>query len=98
MPEVIRRNVLQFNKTIAKWLSRIILKTSNRETKSAYRDLEKNYKKLARELSHLNYNETCINNDILPKYTKNRLSSKFFYSFLTIMTLAINFFEYLNTY
>ena len=44
--------------------------------KMIYRNLESNTLKLERDKSHLMFNETCYNNDILPTYIKNLKISK----------------------
>ena len=41
--------------------------------KKSFRDLERNTLKLERNKSHLMFNETCYNNDILPTYTNMKL-------------------------
>ena len=74
------RHVISF------WLSLIILKTLPTEIKQLYRKYEKNKLKLTILIAHRLFNETCINNNLLPIYTniyiaiyikKNRTPSVF---------------------
>ena len=57
------RHVISF------WLSLIILKTLPTEIKQLYRKYEKNKLKLTTLIAHRLFNETCINNNLLPIYT-----------------------------
>ena len=57
------------NKIATKWLSRIILRSPNRETLMKYREIEKIKLKMVHISSHLSFNETCIHNKLLPTYT-----------------------------
>ena len=52
------------------WLSLIILRTLNIDKLNKFRKLEKNEIKLNKEQSHLDFNITCFNSDLLPIYTK----------------------------
>ena len=61
------RHVISF------WLSLIILKTLPTEIKQLYRKYEKNKLKLTTLIAHRLFNETCINNNLLPIYTNVRL-------------------------
>ena len=66
------RNVLgnmYVKRAVIKWLSRTVFKTSSNDVKRMFRDLEKLNLKLVSLESHRTFNETCINNDLLPTYT-----------------------------
>ena len=70
MTNVYSRNVANLSFTsLTKWLSKIIIKISDSTTLHAYRTLERNCTKLAKTLSHRSFNETCLNNDLLPNYS-----------------------------
>jgi hypothetical protein len=56
-------------KLFATWLSKIILKNINENVKQSYRKLENVSLKLISTNAHRCFNETCINNNLLPKYT-----------------------------
>ena len=56
-------------RAVIKWLSRTVFKTSSNDVKRMFRDLEKLNLKLVSLESHRTFNETCINNDLLPTYT-----------------------------
>ena len=51
-------------------MSKIILNIINRECLIKFRNLEKNKIKLVTVKSHLLFNITCVNNELLPNYTK----------------------------
>jgi len=57
------------HKYIVKWLSFIILKNTNRDVLKLFRDLERIKIKLVKKRSHLVFNQTCLNNKLLPTYT-----------------------------
>ena len=79
MTSVPSRNVANFNSSfpiLRKWVSKVILKISNRDMIHAYRVLERNTVKLIRTTSHRNFNETCLNNNLLPNYSKIKLPDK----------------------
>ena len=73
MEEVFSENSTNSNKFGYKaavvWLSRIILRSMSTVQMSQYRVVEKLGVKLEKYKCHLLYNETCLNNDLLPKYT-----------------------------
>jgi len=56
-------------KILVKWLSLTILRSSNRPTLVLFRELERINIKLEKARSHLSFNETCLNNKLLPTYT-----------------------------
>ena len=56
-------------KVVKKWLSFISLRTAIPATKLKFRDIEKLRYKLTALQSHLCFNETCLNNNLLPTYT-----------------------------
>ena len=62
---------MQFKNIITKWLSRIILKQNilPNHTLLLYRKLERTAIRLASARAHRSFNETCINNNLLPNYT-----------------------------
>ena len=51
------------------WLSKIILKIIPSDTIIIFRKLEKEEIKLLSLKAHRLFNETCLNNNVLPKYT-----------------------------
>jgi hypothetical protein len=51
------------------WLSKVILKISNNNIKLKFREIEKRSIKLLEVKCHRIFNETCINNNLLPTYT-----------------------------
>ena len=55
---------------LSQWLSKVILKTCNQESKLTYRKFEKLKIRITNERFHLQFNLACINNDLLPTYTK----------------------------
>jgi len=61
------------NKYIIKWLSRTAFNFQEEETKKIFRKLEKTTKKLINIKLHLLFNRTCINENLLPKYTNFKL-------------------------
>jgi len=61
--------MIEIKKFLVKWLSLTILRSSNRITLAKFRDLERISIKLEKARSHLSFNETCINNELLPTYT-----------------------------
>jgi len=63
--------------TFTYWLSLSILKTSPPSIKLKYREVEKIAIKLAKTESHLLFNETCLNNRLLPTYTKVSVHYKY---------------------
>jgi archaellum component FlaF (FlaF/FlaG flagellin family) len=75
---VLVRNVeVKNNKTllcfITFWLSKVILRISSSEEKSIFRSLETLNKKLTNAEQHLKFIESCIQHDLLPKFTNIRL-------------------------
>ena len=52
-----------------KMLSRTVLKTTSDDNKWLFRELEKLQLKLVILKSHRTFNETCLNNGMLPTYT-----------------------------
>ena len=54
---------------LSQWLSKVILKTCNEETKLTYRKFEKLKIRITNERFHLQFNLACINNNLLPNYT-----------------------------
>jgi len=54
---------------VIKWRSLTILKSMDEDEKNKFRKLEKQYKKMIKAQLDLEYNEICLNNDILPKYS-----------------------------
>ena len=74
------RNVANFvnmvsikEKYLIKWLSFVILKTCEESERREYRKLEKLTTKLIRTICHLRFNETCLNDNLLPTYTNVRM-------------------------
>ena len=61
------------DKFASKWLSYIILKTCSSGILSQYRDIERSAIKIHSVACHLSFNETCLNNNLLPTYTNIRL-------------------------
>ena len=59
----------KFRKIISFWLSKLILKILKSNEKSLFRFLEKTTIKLLEIKLHRLFNETCLNNDLLPIYT-----------------------------
>ena len=51
------------------WYSKIVLRFLTDNEKIIYRNLERKILKLEGDKSHLMFNETCYNNDILPIHT-----------------------------
>ena len=65
--------LLKMLKILSLWYSRGVLRFLKGNEKKLYRNLKRSTLKLERNKSHLMFNETCHNNDILTKYTtKNR--------------------------
>ena len=60
---------MNIRRVVIKWLSRTVLKTSSADIIRMFRDLEKLQLKLVCLVSHRTFNETCLNNDLLPTYT-----------------------------
>ena len=56
------------NKYASIWLSYIILKRCNQGILDKYREIEKIAIKVHSLASHLSFNETCLNNSLLPTY------------------------------
>jgi len=65
-----RLNILDNRYYFTQWFSLIILKICNSDELHKYRELERIKLKIVRNRSHLCFNETCINNKLLPTYTK----------------------------
>ena len=57
------------NSFLTFWLSKIIFKTASTSIKSKFRAIEKSSIKLITNQSHLQYNECCLANNLLPTYT-----------------------------
>ena len=57
------------NKNIIKWYSYTAFKYSNNEVRSAFKILEKINEKMIKIKSHLEFNNCCIINRLLPTYT-----------------------------
>ena len=57
------------SKFLEKWLSKIILKRPTASHLQLYRALERASVKLVNARSHLLFNETCYNNNLLPQFT-----------------------------
>ena len=51
------------------WMSKCILKIIPTEVKDLFRNYERNAKKLLTAHSHRKFNETCLNNNLLPNYS-----------------------------
>lgn len=64
---------MDFTIFFSRWLSHCILRTSTEEIRSNYRLLEKQAVKLQKDICHLRFNETCLNNNLLPCYTNIKL-------------------------
>ena len=56
-------------KLLTLWLSKIILKILNTQQIQKFRTLEKEMTKLTTTQAHRLFNETCINNKVMPSYT-----------------------------
>ena len=56
-------------KTLAKWLSFCILRTSSPELKKAFREAERLQERIIKLKTHLKFNKTCLINNLLPTYT-----------------------------
>ena len=52
-----------------KWLSFIVLKTLSKDETSIFRNLEKLEIRIIKLISHLDFNQTCYDNKLLPTYT-----------------------------
>ena len=62
------------------WLSRVIFKVLNQECKKLYRKLERISIKQISARAHRSFNETCLNNKLLPPYTNIQIYiSKYIY-------------------
>ena len=66
MTAIVRKHVIF-------WLSKIVFKNSSPNIKTSFRQLEKNSIKLTNVKAHRLFNETCLNNALLPTYTNVRL-------------------------
>ena len=76
MIEVFNRNVASsFNiyNVLIKWYSKVVLKYSPPDALHAYRNIERNTVKLIKSRAHRSFNETCVNNNLLPNYTNVKL-------------------------
>ena len=60
---------MKLNILLSRWLSRCILRVTSEKIKLKFRQLEKCKLKNIKEKSHLVFNETCLNNNLLPVYT-----------------------------
>ena len=60
---------MELNICLSRWLSRRILKVTFEKIKLKFRELEKYKMENLGDKSHLIYNETCLNNDLLQVYT-----------------------------
>ena len=60
---------MELNICLSRWLSRCILKVTSEKIKLKFRELEKYKMKNLRDKSDLIFNETCLNNNLLPVYT-----------------------------
>ena len=58
---------------IIKWLSFTILRNINDTIKDTYRKTETNLRKVTKIKCDLEFNYTCLKNDLLPNYTNIRL-------------------------
>ena len=65
--------LLKMIQILSSWYSRVVLRLWKDNKKKLFRNLERTALKLERNKSHLIFNETCYNNDILPKYTGIKL-------------------------
>ena len=61
---------MELNILLSRWLSRCILRVTKEKNKEKFRQLEKYKVKNLKAKSHLFFNETCLNNNLLPVYTK----------------------------
>ena len=59
---------MELNILLSRWLSRCILRATNEEIKLKFRELEKYKLKNLKAKSRLVFNETCLNNNLLPVY------------------------------
>ena len=57
-------------KTLTKWLSFCILRTSSPELKKAFREAERLQEKIIKLKTNLKFNKTCLINNLQPTYTK----------------------------
>ena len=64
---------LKIKKVFTHWLSLTSLKSLNPDDKSSFRKLERLETKLIKLKSHLQFNETCLINKLLPTYTNVKL-------------------------
>ena len=64
---------MELNILLSRWLSRCILRVTKEKIKLKFRQLEKYKLKNLKAESHLVFNETCLNNNLLPVYTNVRL-------------------------
>ena len=64
---------MNIRKHFTLWLSKIMFKQLTPEAKTIFRKLEKNSIKLLNAKAHRLFNETCLNNNLLPTYTNIRL-------------------------
>ena len=56
-------------KAITLWFSKIVLKIIPDDIKDAFRKYERQARKLLTAHSHRKFNETCLNNNLLPIYS-----------------------------
>ena len=61
------------NQFAIKWLSRHVLNFSSQIVKNSFRKLECENRKLINNEEHLNFNEICLRENLLPKYTNFKL-------------------------
>ena len=60
---------LKIKSNCIKWFSFIILKTLSKDETSIFRSLEKLETRIIKLISHLDFNQTCYNNKLLPTCT-----------------------------
>ena len=56
------------------WFSYVIFKTISNEAKVYFRQLEKTAKRLTKVEEHVKFNENCMKEDLLPRYTTYKKS------------------------
>ena len=63
---------------LIKWYSKVALRVAEKNIKLSFRDLEKSSIKLTETKSHRAFNECCIINNLLPKYTNRYRYKRYF--------------------
>ena len=78
---------MKLNILLGRWLSRCMLRVTNEEIKLKFRQLEKYKLKNLKAKSHLVFNETCLNNNLLPVYIYIYIYIYIYYSIIYLNLL-----------